>query len=208
MIAKAPKGLMQFEIGIQSTHDETLEAITRKTDLEKIRKNVKRLIGFKNCHVHVDLIAGLPKETYAVFKKSFDETIAIEPDMLQLGFLKLLKGTKIRKEADKFYYRYASFPPYEVISNDFISSDELMRLKDIEDLVDRYYNSGAFYLSLKYIFETSAGAHPLNFLRLSRTIGGRKASMSWENQRNSSTGFCRHLRPQATSRPIKKCSGS
>ncbi len=163
MIAKAPKGLMQFEIGIQSTHDETLEAITRKTDLAKIRKNVKRLIGFKNCHVHVDLIAGLPKETYVVFKKSFDETIAIEPDMLQLGFLKLLKGTKIRKEADKFYYRYASFPPYEVISNDFISSDELMRLKDIEDLVDRYYNSGAFYLSLKYIFENQCWGSPFEF---------------------------------------------
>lgn len=163
IIEKAPEGLMQFEIGVQSTNDETLEAITRKTDLNKIREYVKRLIGFKNCHVHVDLIAGLPKETYAVFRKSFDETIAIEPDMLQLGFLKLLKGTKIRKEADKFYYRYASFPPYEVISNDFISSDELMRLKDIEDLVDRYYNSGAFYLSLKYIFEHQCWGTPFAF---------------------------------------------
>ncbi|WP_195267389.1 B12-binding domain-containing radical SAM protein [Eubacterium sp. 1001713B170207_170306_E7] len=163
MIAKAPKGLMQFEIGIQSTNDETLEAITRKTDLDKIRKYVKRLIGFKNCHVHVDLIAGLPKETYAVFKKSFNETIAIEPDMLQLGFLKLLKGTKIRREADKFYYRYASFPPYEVISNDFITSEELLRLKDIEELVDRYYNSGAFFLSLKYIFENQCCGTPFEF---------------------------------------------
>lgn len=163
IIQKAPKGLMQFEIGVQSTYEKTLEAITRKTDLHKIKDNVKQLIGFGNCHVHLDLIAGLPMESYAIFKASFNETMAIRPHMLQLGFLKLLKGTKIRIEADQYHYRYTSFPPYEVIENAFISADDLMRLKDIEGLVDRYYNAGAFYLTLEYIFEAGPYPSPFDF---------------------------------------------
>ncbi|MEG0377584.1 MAG: DUF4080 domain-containing protein, partial [Eubacterium sp.] len=163
LIGQAPKGLMQFEIGVQSTDENTLAAITRKTDLEKIRLNVCRLIKIGNCHVHMDLIAGLPYESYNVFKKSFNETIDIKPDMLQLGFLKLLKGTKIRDEKEEHGYAFTSFPPYEVISNQYISAKELVRLKNIETLLERYYNSGDFKLSLNYIFGEKLYGTPFDF---------------------------------------------
>ncbi|MDO4288538.1 MAG: DUF4080 domain-containing protein [Eubacterium sp.] len=163
LIETAPKGLMQFEIGIQSTWEPTLSAITRKTQLDRVAANVRRLVSFKNCHVHVDLIAGLPQEDYGRFGKSFDDAIALGADMLQLGFLKLLKGTKIREEADRYGYRFADFPPYEVIANDFISARELHRLKDIETVLDRYYNAGIFKETLSWLLASGHWAAPFAF---------------------------------------------
>jgi len=99
--------------------------------------------------MHLDLIAGLPYEDYESFKNSFNDVFALRPDMLQLGFLKLLKGTKIRNEAAKYGYVFNLKPPYEVISNDFISYDELLKLKDVCEIVEKYYNSASFEKSLE-----------------------------------------------------------
>lgn len=163
IIRKAPRGMFQFEIGVQSTDLKTLKAITRKTDLSKIWHNVTGLLNAGNCHVHLDLIAGLPYEDYRTFARSFDTVMAVRPQMLQLGFLKLLKGTRIREEAGQHQYAYASFPPYEVICNQYLSAEELYRLREIEDLLDRYYNSGVFYLTLSALFDLEATASPFAF---------------------------------------------
>lgn len=163
IISRAPKGRFQFEIGIQSTFEPTLSAISRKSDLIHLQKRVKDLLACGNCHVHVDLIAGLPYEDYNTFSHSYDETMALKPDMLQLGFLKLLKGTKIRQEAASHHYVYQSFPPYEVIANDYINADELRKLKDIDHLTDLFYNSGCFKKTLAFIFESGLFDGPFAF---------------------------------------------
>ncbi len=163
LLKNAPSGLIQFEIGIQSTDPITLKAIGRKISLTQTEKNVKKLLEAQNIHIHLDLIAGLPYETYLVFKSSFNRVIALFPNMLQLGFLKCLKGTRIRKEGDIHDYQYTSFPPYEIISNKYISSKELYQLRQIEVLVDRYFNSGAFKHSMRFIIETNLFDTPFNF---------------------------------------------
>lgn len=113
------KGLFQLEIGVQSTNPRTIEAIDRKTDFDAICRAVKALKTVNSVHIHLDLIAGLPYENLSSFKHSFDDVFALRPHVLQLGFLKLLRGTKIRSEENRFNYRYSSAPPYEVLSNDF-----------------------------------------------------------------------------------------
>lgn len=163
LLATAPPGLIQFEIGVQSTAPATLSAIGRKISVSRTEEHVKKLLNQQNIHIHLDLIAGLPYESYAVFKESFNQVIALNPDMLQLGFLKCLKGTRIREEADIHDYNYASFPPYEIISNQYISAAELYRLRQIEVLVDRYFNSGAFKQSLAFIFAAQIYSTPFDF---------------------------------------------
>ncbi len=156
ILKTAPKGLFQFEIGVQSTNEKTIKDIGRKIDFEKLRGTVKKLINLKNVHIHLDLIAGLPYEGYESFKKSFDDVISLCPDVLQLGFLKLLKGSRIRGEAEKFGYKFKASAPYEVMENDFISFDELIKLKFIEDLLDKYYNSGDFKRSMELLFKNAS----------------------------------------------------
>ncbi|MBE7053358.1 MAG: DUF4080 domain-containing protein [Ruminococcaceae bacterium] len=153
ILKTAPKDLIQFEIGVQSTNKETITAIGRNIEFEKIRENVKKILKLNTIHVHLDLIAGLPFEDYQTFKKSFDDVINIRAQMLQLGFLKLLKGSKIRNEYKKYNYKFKSKAPYEVISNDFITFDELIKLKNIENILDKYYNSGQFKYSIGFLFE-------------------------------------------------------
>lgn len=159
LLSGAPKGMFQLEIGVQSTNPETLAAIDRKTDLARLWENVAALQKNNNIHIHLDLIAGLPHEDYNRFTQSFNDVFALRPDMLQLGFLKLLKGTKIRTEADKYGYRFTPQPPYEVLTNDFISYAELLRLKGVEDMVERYYNSHAFEKALEYAIEEYESAY-------------------------------------------------
>ena len=148
ILETAPQGLFQFEIGLQTTNCNTLNLINRKTDIEKIFVNVERLKKMGNIHLHLDLIAGLPEEDYNSFKNSFNQVYLLNPDQLQLGFLKMLKGSKIRTEAELYGYKYKGFPPYEVLNNSRISFDEINVLKGIEDLLDRYFNSGKFKNSL------------------------------------------------------------
>lgn len=163
LLKTAPPGLIQFEIGVQSTAATTLSAIGRKISVSRTEEHVKKLLAQQNIHIHLDLIAGLPYESYAVFKESFNQVIALNPDMLQLGFLKCLKGTRIRAESEMHHYDYASFPPYEIISNQYISAVELYQLRQIEVLVDRYFNSGAFKHSLAFIFTAQIYSTPFDF---------------------------------------------
>lgn len=149
LLCSAPKGYFQLEIGVQSTNTKTLTAINRSTRLDRLYRNVKRLTDARNMHIHLDLIAGLPYENYDSFARSFDDVFALKPDMLQLGFLKLLKGTRLRGEEKSYSYRYNPSPTYEVISNEFISYDEILSLKGVENITDRYYNSAAFEKSLE-----------------------------------------------------------
>jgi len=153
ILSKAPTGLIQFEIGVQTTNNKTIEAINRRTSLEKVFDNVRKLNGLNNIHLHLDLIAGLPYEDYKSFRKSFNDVYRLEPHNLQLGFLKLLKGSSIRRESDKYGYKFRDYPPYEVLSNDFLSYSEISLLKNIEDMVERFYNSGRFAKTLDYLVE-------------------------------------------------------
>ncbi len=157
------KDVFQFEIGVQSTNCETINAINRKTDFGKLSRNVRKLRKADNIHLHLDLIAGLPYESYQLFEKSFNDVYKLAPHMLQLGFLKLLKGSRIRKEEEKYKYKYISQPPYEVLSNDLMTYDEMLKLKSIENVLDKYYNSGTFNKSLHYIIQNFYIESPFKF---------------------------------------------
>ena len=152
-LEKVPKGYFQFEIGVQSTNPATMKAINRNNILEKLAHNVKRIS--RNIHLHLDLIAGLPYETYEIFKDSFDYVHNLKPEMVQLGFLKLLKGTQMYDEAEKYGYKYFSKPPYEVFSNEFINFSEIIKLKNLEKVLDYYYNSEKFSKSSSFIIENN-----------------------------------------------------
>lgn len=147
----APKGLFQLEIGVQSTNPDTIRAIDRVTNFEKISSTVQQINSFDNIHMHLDLIAGLPYEDLNSFKRSFDNVFALRPQMLQLGFLKMLHGTKIRSQYKEFEYKALPEPPYEVLSNKFISYDDILVLKSVEDIVEKYYNSGVFKNALEFL---------------------------------------------------------
>ncbi len=150
LLAKFPAGKIQLEIGVQSTNPETLSRVGRRTDIERLLGAISRLHSLGNMHIHADLIAGLPGEGFERFGQSFDELFG-RCDMLQLGFLKLLRGSRLRAEADSFGCVYSDEPPYEVLSTDCLSFSELRRLHAIDDLLDRYVNSGAFSRSMKLI---------------------------------------------------------
>lgn len=138
----APKDIFQLEIGIQTINPKTMRSIRRKYDLEVTKNNILKLKRPQNMHIHLDLIAGLPYEDFDSFGHSFEYVYSMKPDMLQLGFLKVLHGTEIEDFGDDILA--ASFPPYEVISTSWISADELCHLKEIEEAVDIFYNSGKF----------------------------------------------------------------
>lgn len=146
-----PKGYFQFEIGVQTINPDTMKSINRNNILDKLAHNVRRIN--KNIHLHLDLIAGLPYETYEIFKKSFEYVHDLKPEMIQLGFLKLLKGTQMYNEIEKYEYRYFSKPPYEVFSNKFLSFAEIIKLKNLEKILDYYYNSEKFSMSTDYIIK-------------------------------------------------------
>lgn len=137
-------GLVQLEIGVQTTNPETLRLIRRPADSLHIAEVVKKLHSRHNIHIHLDLIAGLPKEDYESFGKSFNEVYAMRPEQLQLGFLKVLKGAPIREEAQEYGIVYQDKSPYEVLYTKWISYGEILRLKQIEEMVELYYNSNQF----------------------------------------------------------------
>lgn len=150
LFAKMRPGLIQLEIGVQSTNGETVDAIHRHMDLDKLFHYVDRVHALGNIHQHLDLIAGLPYENYERFGVSFDDLYAHEPDQLQLGFLKVLKGTVMEEEVKKYNILYRNQPPYEVLGTKWLSYDEIILLKGVEELVELYYNSGQYTLTLKY----------------------------------------------------------
>ncbi|PYG88445.1 radical SAM superfamily enzyme YgiQ (UPF0313 family) [Ruminiclostridium sufflavum DSM 19573] len=153
LLSNAPKGTIQLEIGIQTTNADTLEEIDRVTDIAKLSGNVKKILDNGNIHVHLDLIAGLPCENLETFKKSFNDVYGMRPHQLQLGFLKLLHGSRIRKEAEKHGFVYRSYAPYEVLKNNYVSFEDILLMKDVEEVLERYYNSSRYGSSLEFIEE-------------------------------------------------------
>jgi radical SAM superfamily enzyme YgiQ (UPF0313 family) len=155
LLATAPLGAMQLEIGLQSFNSKTLAAVNRKTDVERLKNNISRIAENANMHMHIDLIAGLPYEDWNSFANSFNIAYALKPNMLQLGFLKLLYGAPMRDKPEEFPCRYKPLPPYEVISTPWLSEEELVRLHHTEDAVERLSNSGRFRRTLEYLFQQS-----------------------------------------------------
>lgn len=146
-------GLVQLEIGVQSTNEETLRAIRRRMDIGRLREVVKKLCENKNIHIHLDLIAGLPYADIISFKKSFNDVYNMRPDELQLGFLKVLYGSYMYEDAKKYGIEYKSFPPYEVLYTDWLTYDDILKLKRIEEVLEIYYGSGQFVYSVRYLQE-------------------------------------------------------
>ena len=137
-------GLVQLEIGVQSTNPQTIEAIHRKMDFGKVTEIVNRIAKGRNIHQHLDLIAGLPYEDYASFRRSFADVYALRPQQLQLGFLKVLKGSYLEEMAQTYGIVYQSCPPYEVLYTKWLSYGDIIRLKRVEEMVELYYNSNQF----------------------------------------------------------------
>ena len=144
LIARMRPGLIQLEIGVQSTNPRTLEAICRKTDLDGLRDVVAKVHAGKNIHQHLDLIAGLPFEDYESFGRSFNDVYAMRPDQLQLGFLKVLKGSQMHREAEQYGIIRRALPPYEVLCTPWLPFSDVLRLKMVEEMVENYYNSHQF----------------------------------------------------------------
>lgn len=151
-LKKLPVNMFQFEIGVQSLNEDTLDEINRRMDVEKLYNVITKIRENNNIHIHLDLIAGLPYENYETFKKSFDGIHKLNAEKIQLGFLKVLKGTKIYNDRFMHEIKYRKAAPYEVICTKYISINELLKLKNIEELVDKYYNEKYFNKSLNYIF--------------------------------------------------------
>lgn len=156
LMARMRPGLIQLEIGVQSVNQATLEAIHRQTNLEKVRAHVERIRAMGTIHQHLDLIAGLPFEDYKSFVHSFDQVFAVRPEQLQLGFLKVLKGTAMEQDAKSFGIVCQEKPPYEVLYTRWLSFSDILQLKAIEEMVEIYYNSHQFRHTLEEILERFA----------------------------------------------------
>lgn len=152
-LSKLPSGLVQFEIGVQSTNKDTIESINRTTDFKKLSYVVNRLREAQNIHLHLDLIAGLPYEDYESFKKSFNDVYGLKPEKLQLGFLKLLKGSSLREESEQHQFKFLDVAPYEVLENKYIPYRDMLKIKDIEELVEVYGNEKDFEQGISYLLE-------------------------------------------------------
>ena len=144
-------GLIQLEIGVQSTNSDTIKAIHRTMDFEKLKGIVDRIHSFGNIHQHLDLIAGLPYEDYDSFRHSFNDVYALKPQQLQLGFLKVLKGSHMMEMCREYGIVYKTQEPYEVLSTKWLDYDHVLKLKTVENMVEVYYNSGQFQNTLEYL---------------------------------------------------------
>lgn len=154
----APPGIFRFEIGIQSTNDYTNELVKRRQNFEKLSRTVNMIKQGGKIDQHLDLIAGLPKENYASFRKTFNDVFVMRPEELQLGFLKMLRGTGLRRQAKEYGYVYMDTAPYEIFSNDVLSFSEVIRIKRVEDILEKYWNAHRMDHTIEYLvtqeFET------------------------------------------------------
>lgn len=146
-----PPGIFNFEIGVQSTCPQALQAVRRYHNWERLRENIQQLQSFNNIHLHLDLIAGLPLESYNRFQQSFNDVFSLQPDMVQLGFLKLLKGSEIYRNRHLYKYNFQSRTPYQVLSHSQITYGEIIELSQVEDLLNRYYNNSIVPATLSYV---------------------------------------------------------
>ena len=155
LLQKAPKGLFQLEIGMQSFNEKTLAYINRKTNTAKLKENIKRLLANQNMHIHIDLIVGLPFEDMESLRNSFNIAYHMNAHMLQLGFLKILHGTPMADDLDKYQYEYSQQPPYEIIRTPWLTIEEMAKIHHLEDALERMNNSGRFLNTLDYIIKAS-----------------------------------------------------
>lgn len=153
ILEKLPPAAVQLEIGLQSFNEKTLEAVNRKTNTQNLISNIKRLVNMQNMHIHIDLIAGLPFEDLPSFKQSFNTAYFLNANMLQLGFLKLLHGAAMREDTQKYPCVFNQIPPYEIISNPWLTMQDFDTIKKAEDSLERLYNSARFLNTLNYVLE-------------------------------------------------------
>ena len=144
-------GLIQLEIGVQSTNLDTIREIHRTMKFEQVAEVVRRINSYGNVHQHLDLIAGLPYENYESFMRSFDDVYRMRPDQLQMGFLKVLKGSYMEEQVAAYDLKYRGIPPYEVLSTKWLPYSDVIRLKGVEGMVEVYYNSGQFPATMKLL---------------------------------------------------------
>ncbi len=178
LLSQMPKGAVQLEIGMQSFNEPTLAAINRKTDTQKLIKNIRQLVGFGNMHIHIDLIAGLTGEGMAEFEKSFDTGYALGAHMLQMGFLKLLHGAAMREHPEEYPCEFSHEPPYEVLSTPWLTREEVRQLKKCEDALERLYNSGRFLFTLDYLLGKGGYTPFLLFFEFGNALKGEGMSLS------------------------------
>lgn len=169
----APAGLFRFEIGVQSTNDLTNELVKRRQNFEKLSRTVTMVKKGGKIAQHLDLIAGLPEEDYHSFKQTFNDVFAMRPEELQLGFLKLLRGTGLRIQAEQYGYKYVDVAPYEIVSNNVLSFDDMLRIKQTEDILEKYWNDNRTPRTIEYLV-TSVFETPFDFFQQFGTY--------WENR--------------------------
>ncbi|AZU61319.1 B12-binding domain-containing radical SAM protein [Neobacillus mesonae] len=160
----APRGLFRFEIGVQSTNDFTNELVRRKQNFEKLKRTVTMVKEGKKIDQHLDLIAGLPEEDYSSFRKTFNDVFAMRPEELQLGFLKMLRGTGVRIRAEEHQYVYMDHSPYEILSNNVLSFDDIVRIKQVEDVLEKYWNDHRMDTTVEYLV-TNVFSTPFDFFQ-------------------------------------------
>jgi len=153
ILSYAPPGLIQFETGIQTLNDESLQIIGRRMDTDRSFYYINKLVAAGNLHIHADLIAGLPKEDLPSFRDTFDRVYRLAPHRLQLGLLKCLKGSRIASESGLYGYGFSEYPPYPVLFSNDLSFSDVMLLTDIADYIDRFYNSGRFAGTMVFIMK-------------------------------------------------------
>jgi radical SAM superfamily enzyme YgiQ (UPF0313 family) len=161
---EAPPGLFRFEIGVQSTNDHTNELVKRKQNFEKLTRTVTLIKEGGKIDQHLDLIAGLPEEDYHSFKKTFNDVFALRPEELQLGFLKMLRGTGLRREADQYQYIYMDCPPYEILGNNVLSFQDVIKIKQVEDVLEKYWNSHRMDYTMEYLI-SNIFSSPFDFFQ-------------------------------------------
>lgn len=149
----APAGLFRFEIGVQSTNDHTNELVMRKQNFEKLTRTVTLVKDGGKIDQHLDLIAGLPEENYDSFKKTFNDVFALGPEELQLGFLKMLRGTGLRIKSKEYGYVYSDYAPYEIVANNQLTFDEIIKIKQVEDVLEKYWNDHRMDQTISYLTE-------------------------------------------------------
>jgi len=176
LLGQMRPGQVQLEIGVQTTNPKTLEAIQRPMDFMKLSRNVQAIKQAGNVHLHLDLIAGLPYEDMASFEKSFNDVFALRPEQLQLGFLKVLKGSPMADRCEEYGLKYTAAPPYEVLETKWISYYDLLKLKQIEEMVEVYYNSGQFVRTLELLVDEFYNAFEM-FAALGKFYEKRRLDM-------------------------------
>ncbi|WP_075981133.1 B12-binding domain-containing radical SAM protein [Bacillus massilinigeriensis] len=172
---EAPPGLFRFEIGVQSTNDYTNELVKRKQNFEKLTRTVTMVKEGGKIDQHLDLIAGLPEEDYDSFKKTFNDVFALRPEELQLGFLKMLRGTGLTQQADEYQYVYSDFPPYEMVSNRILPFSDVIRIKQVEDVLEKYWNDHRMDHTVEYLVSKGFDT-PFNFFQ---DFGSYWEEMGW-----------------------------